>query len=83
MIAVVSRPIRIRETAAFLDANARFVRIEIVALQETNIVTCNDGHARITGERQTGLYTVLLTASRCADELKIVAITEDRLPTRQ
>ena len=80
LLAVQVGPFSIGKTTTVVNANTRFMRIEITALDETYIVCRDHRHAGFAGEREAGLHTVLLIGTSRPDQLKIIAVGENGPP---
>ena len=50
------RPVRIRKTPAIVDAHARFVRVEVVRIDEANVIGRDDRQLLLAGEQQACLH---------------------------
>ncbi len=76
----MARPIGVCETPALVDADARFMRVEIVAVDETHVIRGDDGDADLACEPHASLHALFLTGSRRSDQLEVIALRKHRLP---
>src|SRR6185312_8677619 len=81
--AVAAWACRIGEQAALLDAHARLVRLEVLALEEAHVVGRDQRHPAARGELDRRGQVGGLLGPAEPLQLEVVAIVEQRAPLRQ
>ena len=80
MLAVISRPVSIRQTSSIMDTHSSLVRVIAIALEKTHIVACNNRYVVFGSHLNTALHHFFFTGTPGANQLKIETITEYVLP---
>ncbi len=83
LFAVASDATRIVQRAAFLNADARLVRFEIVALDEAHVVGGDHRQVELGCERDRTGEVRIFTVATGAFEFQIVAVAENAAPMRR
>ena len=83
LVAVPAFSPRVVENAAFLDAHAGFVGLEVVGGQEPDIVARDDRHARANGEVHRLQDELLFAPPTRAHDLEVDAVGERVAPGRK
>ena len=80
LLRVAARAALVREQRAVVDADARFVRFEVVRLQEAHVVGRDHRHAALRRQRHGGGDVGLLARPAEALQLDVEAIAEQLEP---
>ena len=80
---VVARPLLVADHAALRDADARLVRVEILAREEADIIGRDQRHLRMARQGHRRLHPFLVAWPLAAADLQIQAAIEDLAQCRQ
>ena len=83
LFAVAAFASGVGENVAFLDADARLVRFEVLRVEKAHVVRGDHGHALAGGKIDSVHYVLVLAASTRAHDLKIDPVAERLAPGAQ
>ena len=73
---------RVRQLRAILDADARLVGLEVAGSQEAHIIGGHHRHITVCGQLRDRADIGGLTTATDTLQLKVIAVTEQRLPSQ-
>ena len=77
------RPISVVQASTFLDADTGFVRVEVIRVQESHVITGDNRRTGVSGQRHRMLNIHLFVRLAGAHKLYVKSITKNTLPVPQ